>query len=155
MYQLQLATQDDVQKIQDILYPGYFNETIYSGLEYDPVSTRGYIREWIDGGYCFYATCNGEVVGVLSFFIHQTYYKQNECEVIMFYVKPEHRGTGLSRTMVKLIDKLCKESGKVHVIYVSSASGKGGNNDALFTNLFKKFGFKVLGTELIKVIGDE
>lgn len=148
---IHIAQYADAPLIQDLLYPTYFDESAYSILDYDSDATLKTILSWISE-YCFIGKGeNGEVVGVIAFYFVNTFYKQKECDVIMFYVHPDYRGSGLSRDFTKILDGVCKELGNVGVAYTTSGSGMEGNNNALYTNLFKKIGFKPLGSELIKV----
>ena len=150
-YTIHIPTYIDAQEIQDLLYPGYFDESVYNTLDYDETATLNYILNWI-GEHTFIARDNGgKVVGVMAFYFANTFYKQKECDLVMLYIHPDFRGSGLSRDFVQILDGVCREIGNVGVAYTTSGSGMEGNNDALYKNLFKKFGFEVLGTELIKV----
>lgn len=153
-YEIQLATYKDIPAIMGLIYPTYFNESVYKTLDYDPVATANYVSTWIDE-YCLIARHEGEVVGIIAFYFTNTYYKQKECDIVIFYIHPDHRGTGLSRMLVNYMDLICKKEGNVGVVYTTSASGMKGDNDALYRNLFKKFGFEILGTEMIKVFDSE
>lgn len=156
-YTLHMAkTLNDAIAIQNVLYPEYFQETVYRSLDYSAEGTLNYIAQWIAEGFCSYAKDeSGEIAGVFAMGFAQTYYKQHECDVVMFYVRPKHRATGLSRMMVKAIDGLCKNHGNVGAIYTSCASGVSERNNKLYRNLYKKFGFQVLGTEMVKVYSNE
>lgn len=153
-YDFSFATYTDTKDIMDLLYPTYFNESIYRSLDYDPVSTAAYISTWINE-HCVIARYQGKVVGIIAFYFTNTYYRQKECDIVIFYIHPDHRGTVLSRALVKALDDICKREGDVGVAYTTSASGMEGSNDSLYRNLFKKFGYKVLGTEMIKVFDNE
>jgi len=154
-YTLEFAKYKDAQDIQNLLYPDYFEASIYSGLDYDPVSTLQYIYEWISE-YCVLARDDaGSIVGILGFYLANTYYKQKECDIVIFYIHPDHRGKGVSRMLVKFLNGFCEKRGDVGVIYTTSGSGMSEKNNMLYTNLFKKEGFEVLGTELIRIIDDE
>lgn len=151
-WKLMPASLNDVVEIEEFLGGNYFNEVVYSSvMEYDPLATRRYITEWLFGGDCVIARGEDDsIVGVFSTFITTTYYKQPECEVIIFYVRPDYRGTGLSREMAKYLVKIA-DIYEVGAIYTSSASGIGKTNTSLYANLFKKFGFQELGTELVRL----
>jgi len=149
-YTIDFAGMDDIKGIYNLLYPGYFEESIYKDLTFDPQATIEFIHEYIRN-YCFIAKNDkGEVVGVVAFGIEKTYYKEKECDVVMFYIRPDYRKTGLSRRLVEAIVKTAEILGDVGVIYTSCGSGLEGDNDKLYANLYKKYGFKELGTELVR-----
>lgn len=147
-FTIERATYADVDDIQCLMFPTYFKESTYSGLDYDPVRTRMTITDWINE-ICFVAKSKDRVVGVFSMFITQTFYKQKECDVLMFFVHPDYRATGVSRMMVNELNKQADLNGAA-VTYTACASGISNKNNKLYTNLFKKFGFDMLGTEVVR-----
>jgi len=140
---------NEIEEVRDFLLENYFAESIYSdNLQHDPDASLEYINSWL--GEVFYIARDGEkIVGVLAATIVTTYYKQPECQVIVFYIHPDARGTGLSREMVELLIKIAGIN-NVGAIYTTSASGIGEKNNELYTNLFEKYGFQQLGTELVR-----
>lgn len=146
-FSLSFATFEDVDAIENLLYP-YFEESTYSGLTYDPLATKHTIAQWIPE-VCILAKVDGEIVGITAFYFLNTFYKEPECDVVMFYIKPEYRGTGISRGLVNALTTIADQN-QAGIIYTSSGSGMGGKNNDLYANLFKKFGFQELGTELIR-----
>lgn len=149
MITIERAKYGDVDGIQGLMYPTYFNESTYSNLEYDPVRTRMTITNWLNN-VCFVAKDGDRIAGVFSMWFTQTFYKQIESDVEMFFVHPDYRGTEVARM---LVDELVRQSDKVDsaVIYTACASGINDRNNKLYTNLFKKFGFKELGTEVVRI----
>lgn len=148
-FDLSFATHDDLDDILDLLHSSYFKESVYSALDYDPLAARLTVQNWLDE-IVILARVEGKLVGIMSMYFIKTFYKQPECDIIMFYVHPDYRGTGISRALVNAIVML-SDKNNAAVIYTTSASGMDESNDKLYTNLFKKFGFKVLGTELIRI----
>lgn len=148
-FDLSFATHDDLNDILDLLYPSYFDESVYSGLEYDPIATRRTVESWLDE-IVILARVDGQLAGIVSMYFIQTFYKQAECDVVMFYVRPDYRGTGVARSLVNAIVMMADKN-KAAVVYTTSGSGMNGNNNQLYINLFKKFGFKDLGAELIRI----
>lgn len=147
-FDLSFATFNEVNEIEALLYP-YFQESTYSGLTYDSEAAKQTILHWIPE-VCVLARVNGELVGIVSMYFINTFYKEPECDVVMFYVKPEYRGSGVARGLVNAITMIADRN-KAGIIYTSSGSGIGKENNNLYANLFKKFGFKDLGTELIRI----
>lgn len=150
-FELSYATPQDINAIEGLLYPHYFNESHYSNMTYDSAQTKETIASWLTET-CILARVNGRVVGILSMYFMRSYYKELEGDVIIFYVLPEYRGTGVARGLVAALDAISKEKGAA-IVYTSSGSGIGETNNKLYANLFKKFGFEELGTELIKKNG--
>lgn len=149
MFTFERAGKADVAAIQAFLLENYFPESVYSGVfDYDAAATAQYISGWTDE-ICVIAYDGEQIVGVFAMYLARTYYRQPEADIILFYVAPSHRGTGLSREMVQLIVGIADKAG-ARAIYTDSASGMECKNNALYTNLFKKFGFQVLGTELAR-----
>ena len=148
-FDISFATYNDVEDILNLLYPSYFEESAYSKLEYDPVATRLTVQNWLDEVVVL-VRVDGKLAGIMSMYFIKTFYKQSECEVVMFYVHPDYRGTGIGRSLVNAIVML-SDKNEAAVIYTTSGSGMNGNNNNLYVNLFKKFGFENLGTELIKI----
>lgn len=146
---MEKVTLADVVEIRDFLYENYFKESIYSSnMQYDADASLEYITSWL--GEIFYIMrIEGKIAGVFAASIANTYYKRPECQVIVFYIHPDYRGIGVSREMVEYLTKLC-DAENVAAIYTTSASGIGEKNNELYTNLFGKFGFQKLGTELVR-----
>jgi len=149
-YTINTATIEDVRGIRDMLHESYYSESIYNdNLEYDANAAAEYIASWVNE-ICFIARNeSNEIVGVLSAFLMKTYYKQPECQVVVFYIHPSERGSGLSREFVDLLVKTA-DLNQAGATYTTSASGMGDKNNELYTNLFKKGGFIELGTELVR-----
>lgn len=148
-FDLSFATYADVDDIVNILYPGYFEESTYSDLTYDPEMTKRTVIDWISEP-CVIARVDGKLAGIVAMYFVRTFYKETECDVIMFYVAPEYRGTGVARGLVNALTMISDKEGAA-IIYTTSGSGMTGSNNKMYTNLFSKFGFKGLGTELIRV----
>lgn len=147
-FTLSFATYQDVHEIEPFLYE-YFKESGYSdGLTYDADTTKATIAQWIPQ-ICVLARVDGQLAGIFAMYFTHTYYKEPECDVIIFYVSPEYRGTGVSRGLVNALTAISDKNGAA-VIYTSSASGISSKNNKMYANLFTKFGFEDLGTELIR-----
>lgn len=149
-FDLSFATYSDVDDIQKLIEP-YHKESRYSGLTYDPIMTRHTITQWIPET-CVLARVDGKAVGVFAMYFFRTYHKEPEADVVLFYIDPEYRGTGVSRLLVNALTMIADKK-NVAVIYVSSGSGISHENDKMFSNLFGKFGFEKLGTELVRKNG--
>jgi len=146
---VRLATFDDLERIERLLYPDYFEASTYHGLTYDRDAALQVGADWINN-CCLLAEVGGELVGVASLKLMRTYYREIESDVVMFYVSPAARGTGAARKLAECIVKISVESG-AKVIYTSCLSGVDGRNNTLYVNLFAKYGFKTLGTVMVRV----
>lgn len=147
-FDLSFATFADIDDVLDLLYPAYFEESTYADLEYDPQMAKETVISWLQGAFVL-ARVDGELAGVASMYFTRTFYKQIEGDVVMFYVHPDYRGTGIGRSLAGAIDAISQKNNAA-VVYTTSGSGMKNKNNSTYINLFKKFGFKPLGTELIK-----
>lgn len=146
-FNLSFATFDDVNKIEQFLY-SYFEESMYSCLTYDPLITRQTIMQWIPET-CILAKVDDKIAGIVAAYFTRTYYKEIEGDVVIFYVHPDYRGTPIARSLVNALTMIADKNSAA-IVYTSSGSGIGSQNNKLYGNLFKKFGFQELGTELIR-----
>lgn len=147
---IERATMNEAVEIRDFLLDNYYKEAVYSGkLDYDAEASLAYVSSWIDE-ICYVARNEeGKLIAVMAAYLTKTYYKQPECQVIVFYIHPDARGTGVSRELVKILVEIGNLN-NIGAIYTTSASGMGAKNNNLYTNLFKKEGFQELGTELVR-----
>jgi N-acetylglutamate synthase-like GNAT family acetyltransferase len=146
MHTMHVATLDDLQGIE-ILMREYFKESVYSELEYDQENVFKLINEWISN-FCFVAKDNYDnIIAVAAFVIHGSFFKGTVADMEIFYVTPKYRGTTLARELVNIIMQNADQNG-VLAINANTVSGR---DSSLFTNLFKKFGFEIVGIEMIKV----
>lgn len=148
-YELKYACKDDVQGIIDLIYPHYFNESAYKVLDFDPEMARLTVENWLEN-ICVICKDGEKIVAVASMFLARTYYKQAEANVEMFYILPQYRGKGISRAIVQTLVNVA-DTNKCAVIYTSCAGGVSELNNKLYTNLYKKFNFNKLGTEMVRI----
>ena len=147
-FHLEVANPDHIQGIQELLYPKYFEESCYCALtDYSEENTLNMINEWLEN-FAFVAIADGKVVGFAAMGLMRTFYKHNEAEVDMYYVLREYRGTRVSRALTNAIVENAKAN-EVKIIYASCSSGIDEKNNNLYCNLWKKQGFKKLGTVMI------
>lgn len=148
-FEIRPSTPEDIDRIQDLLYPDYFNETIFKGLTYNPENTRLMIEGYVNNKYTLIAEAEGQVIGFTSLLVGNTFYSEIEADVEFFCVRSDYRGSAVARALAGQI----LEAGKVFgatVFYAACASGIDEHNDALWKNLWSKFGFQKLGTVMIK-----
>lgn len=144
------ATPKDILDIEDLLYPTHHEQSFFNDLEYDPVSARKYARHWMDHE-CVIEKDGEQIIGVAHAEYFRTYFTKDEASIEIFYVDPNYRKTSASRELLNaLLTRL--ELRDVCIIHANCASGVEGDNNTLFVNLFKKYGFEILGTNLTKKI---
>lgn len=149
-YTVEIAKKEDEKEILDLIYRNYLQETDFRSFDPDIENTKKFIKNWIEN-FCFIGKDkNGAIIGIISFYGVHSYFKQLEMEVDILYVLPEWRGTGLSRDLVSNLINQSDKNG-VSAIYTSCRSRINDRNDKLYQNLFSKFGFDVLGTELVRI----
>ena len=146
---IEKMTSEHIENIIDNIYPAYFAEAIYNCLTPDYDVTRITIQSWIEG-FSYVVKDGGKVIAIGVADAGRTFYVETEWDCTMFYVHPDYRGTTASRL---LRDKLDSEAERIgsSVDYSSCLSGISDENDAKFTNLFRKIGYQKLGTVMIKI----
>lgn len=63
-------------------------------------------------------------------------------QVLLFYVKPEHRGSNIFLTMIKNIETMAKKEGAKEIIIGGSIAGY---KEEKFNKIFTKFGYTQAG----------
>lgn len=93
--------------------------------------------------------------GVLSGFIFgyviQEFTVEPCAHVDMFYVEPELRGKGTSRALLNGFETEAIARG-AKIIYAATHTGAGTRVEQLYVNLFKRFGYEVVGRTLARLI---
>lgn len=147
---LRKIRQQDVPEIVNILRDEYFKESIYSNLTYSHVGTTRKVSEWVNDPemYPVLFEKDGEICGFFNLIVINTYYVEKEADIDMFYVRKPYRGSGVSRIMVEAARDLAKEK-QASIIYALHGSKVSDNNDSLWCNLFKRYGFDKLGSCMI------
>jgi ribosomal protein S18 acetylase RimI-like enzyme len=148
-FKIDLATPNDADALIDMFYPAYFDESGYSKLTYDEVNSRITLSSWLSDNCCIKVTSNDKIVAFASMGFMRSFYKEIEADVTMFYITKDYRGSGISRAMCDKLVKIAEEYG-AQVMYSSCFSGMDEKNNNIFINLWKKYGFRVLGTVLIR-----
>lgn len=95
------------------------------------------------------------LVGVAIIVFNDSFFEGFEGDIDFFYVSPKVRGTDTARMLVEACVKHADSMDGLNVLHCGCHSGidDEGKNDALFTNLFRKYGFKVTGTNLHYIKG--
>lgn len=142
------ATVENAEEIRGLIYPGFFEESAFCGMTFDPEQTLEQVKSWIDG-LCLIAVDEGKIVGFTAAVGYRSFFVEPELAVEIFYVKPEYRGKGVSRQLVEQIAVHADAYG-IKSVQTSCLSGISGANNALFVNLWKKFGFSELGSVMMR-----
>lgn len=148
-FEIRRATVNDIDSIQNLLYPDYFKETVFKGLTYNAANTRLMIEGYVSQKFVLVAETKGEIVGFAVLLVGNTYYNEIEADVEFFCIRSDYRGSALARALAGDI-LFAAETFGATVFYAACASGIDEHNDALWKNLWSKFGFKKLGTVMIK-----
>lgn len=151
-YTVMQATLDDADEIFEVIKTQHIPNTAYKGFTIDKDLAMETIREYIEGTALIAKNEKNAIIAIASVYGIQTFFKEKEVEVTFFFVSPEWRGSGLSRDLLQVIVHSADAFGAA-VIRASCLSGISPRNNALFVNLFKKFGFMELGTEMARVNG--
>lgn len=152
-YTIDLMKPEDIDIMVDNICPHYIDEGnkrgMYQGLTPDLIIIRSTVELYLNY-LTLVAKIDGRPVGVLVARVGRSFFQELECDIEMFYLVPEARGTGISRNLIEKIIDLGKSLG-VKLFYTSCLSGMGQENEKLFVNLWSKFGFKMLGVVMIRV----
>jgi GNAT superfamily N-acetyltransferase len=156
--QIRLADIDDVDGILSLIYPDFFQESVYrKHLTYSNAETTYFFKSSIisDNAYTIVLDDNGQINGVCVVVLFRSYYKELEAHVEFFYVKKDIRGSGASRLLIQAATEFAKKSG-AGIIYSMSGAGIDDETDKMYANLHKKFGYKsLLGNVMVKVLDNE
>ena len=143
------ATLANVDEIEGLLYPHYFEESGYSHLDYSPENCKTMIASWINDGIAYIIRSKGKIVAFGTLAFMKSFYEQIEADVDMFFVLPEYRATGIARVLADTLSRTAEMNG-AKVMYTSCLSGIGTQNNSMYVNLWKKFGFRPLGTVMVR-----
>lgn len=143
------ATAADIDEIEGFLYPDYFDETTYSGLDYDEALTKQQIAAWVSEDATIIIRSAGKIAALGVMQLSRTFYKQIEADIAMFVVGKKYRATGISRALIDFLLRIADEN-QAAVIYSSCLSGIGDKNNKMYVNLWKKYGFRELGTVMVR-----
>lgn len=151
---IELATAGDALEIYGLM-KGYREESHSKEREYDPKNSIITILSWIsDNSKCLVVRREGKIVAFAAIWIGHTFYKDKELDIEMFYIHPSVRGTHIARALASAICDLAKEN-NCSLIYTAGLSGGSKQNEKLYQNLWKKFGFNELGTIMSRSLDDE
>lgn len=77
-------------------------------------------------------------------------------EIHQYYISPNHRGKGASRVLNEAIDaQFDKWDCLIRHVECACGLDSDGSNDKLFSNMWKKRGYKLLGTNLFRAKFDD
>lgn len=144
------ATLSDLDNIIEFTKPYYEESVHYKKLTYSEAACRRTLAGWLNHSHVIVVE-RDEIVGVGVVTIGQTCYEELEAEMNLFYVSKDYRGKGVSRLLAEAITEFAKLH-KVRIIHASNMSGMEGNNDKLWINLFRKYGYQVIGTTLARIL---
>lgn len=131
----------------------FFTEGAYRGFTFDRERCIETVNQMLTGNVeCLMV----EIEGIPLAFAAWTYERHCTVEPVgmtfLFYTAPSARGTGAARMLRDAMDKAAQEAGCA-AFYIASTAGfnDDGKNQKLFTNLFLKNGFVVVGEFMRKV----
>lgn len=148
---LRRATVDDIDRLLEFTRP-YFEETAYKNkLTYSNENSRLACRIIVTNANMFLYEHDGEILGISAVSFSKTFFEELEAEFEFFFIKEEYRGSGIARLLVEFCTDFAKQSG-ASIIYAASNSGMSDKNDKLWCNLFRKFGYEFLGSQMFKFL---
>lgn len=88
-------------------------------------------------GDVFLACDSNNVIGSMGL----KHINQNMCELVRVYIKPEYRGKGVARKLVKCIDSLAQKKGYKLMTLITVENGSNPEK------VYEKFGFEVINDD--------
>ena len=142
------ATPADAAEVFGLLYPDHFNNCGFSHMRFSHEHSVNMLSNWLSN-VAWLARVDGAIAGFCSMLVGHTFFEDPEAVVEMFYVNKKFRKCGISREFIK---RLVADADALGVgnIDATCLSGINGNNDTLWMNLWGKFGFKKLGSIMIR-----
>lgn len=151
-FSVSIAKNKDIQSIMEMLYPDYFEETIFGkAMTYDEDNTYEMVRNYVHNKICVLCKDGENIAGIAVILAGNTFYKEIEADIDFFMVRKRYRKTVVARMLAEEAQKQAEKIG-AKVIYAACASGIDDKNDNMFSNLWKKYGFEKLGTAMIKKV---
>ena len=146
------ATIADLDAIYNLLVPHHYSpekHPLYkNNLSWNPERGRKMMENYFLGSV-FIVELLGKPVGVSVVNFVYTYYNEAEADIEMFYVAPECRRTSLVRDLAQAtVDEI--DRNRCAIAHLSYHSGYGDKMGRLYENLWKKYGFVHLGTNMIR-----
>lgn len=149
MISSRLATKDDVIELYKLMVQ-YKNESHSQNREHDVKNTMLVIMSWItNDNQCVLIEQDGIIKAFAAIWMGYTFYKDKELDIEVFYVHPSARKTPVSRMLAKQICKIAEDN-NCPIIYTAGLSGGSKQNEKLYQNMWKKLGFRELGTVMIR-----
>lgn len=110
------------------------------------ISTFASALHYVDD-YAVFAVVDddGGLHGVSIIVKGRSFFKGVEADVDFMYLRPQDRGTKSGRMLVEAMRKWYHEN-DITILYGGCATFLGGINNAKYVNLYRKFGFKELGS---------
>lgn len=116
-------------------------ETFSSALHYE------------DDYAVFVVLDDGKIRGMCIVIKGRSFFKGHEADIDFMYLRPDDRGTGASRMLVEACRDWADEN-NITILYGGCATFLGMQNNQKYVNLYKKFGFKELGS-IVCYVGDK
>lgn len=148
-YSFRLARPEDVPYILALLYPGYFEESVFSQHRvYSETNTLALITQMVSQAITVVGVDeDDEPFAVACAEKYVSFFEDEDLELSFFYVAPEWRGSGASQDLRDLFDDLAQTEG-VGAFYAEADAGI--KHAAVWRNLFAKIGFQVNGVNMVK-----
>lgn len=87
----------------------------------------------------------GGIMGV----VQRDFHKESSAYITKLYIEKEFRGLSISRYLLEEFEVEASKLG-ASMIFSSATAGMGERVEKLYSNLFKRYGYQVLGRVLVK-----
>ena len=129
----------------------YYQETAYKDfMTLDCVSFLEILTQSITDDIVLVSELDGKKTGFCIINFYKTFFKEHEANISLFYVRPEHRKSGISRELAKQAVDLAASRKNVKIIHTATIARIDEKSEAQFVNMFAKLGFDRCGANLQK-----
>lgn len=131
----------------------FFYEGEFRSLTFDRECYRNHLLNYLSdiSSDVISAWDEDTLCGYVIIFCTREYTKENVGDQYQFYVRPDYRGTGVSRLLVDAAEKRFDDwNCAISHTAADPRLDKHPKNNSLFCNLWAKFGYKTTGVLLTK-----
>ena len=151
-YTVRFATKADIQKAVEFGYQ-FHSESSYRDMKFSFDNAFYSLEYMIDAEdfHVLVAECDGTIVGLYIFGVENPWTIEKVAMCVIFYIDPQHRGKACACALLDKAEEICNND-DIALFYTSSTAGfdDGGVNERAFTGLMQRYGFKNVGSYLIK-----
>ena len=153
MVEIRRALPRDLEDLTDLAYR--FTGESNLPLTHSEENARRAIWHWIhDTRRTFFVAYEDNLIaGVAMMDFDNDFYEETVAYVVKFYVEVDFRGTMTGPRLLKRVIQEARDR-ECSAIFAASTAGISQEIEEKYTKLYKKFGFEVLGSFLMRNLED-